>query len=137
MNKVAVNIYSVMDALDLQSDFLSFFVLLSTGEILLLTEEEKKKRPPSPALYAEISLPIDTLDLLHSFCELLEEDFRDHLLPYVEEEHLDLLFSFFQQYQLEDAWLLYKEDKLREFAIQWCEEHEIPYVEEPIEEEDW
>lgn len=41
---------------------------------------------------------------------------------------VDLKKDRIRRYNIEDEWYKYKEERLKELAIRWCEENEIDYV---------
>lgn len=149
----AVNINDLVDAFDLQSAFLVFFLDKNTGELIPLTEEEIAsiesgdlsedvafmKEILSSERYLEIP-DIDKKALMEEFCSFIEDiEIQNALLEGVDEQ--DAFTSFNTKvhfYQLEEDWFVFIEDRLTDIAIGWCEENALSYVDSPREEKaDW
>ena len=130
-----VNLNDLMDALDLQSEFLSFFVDVSTGEILPLVEEEKEGLQKD--LFKEISLDIDQGVIGKNFCKEVDDaELKELFLSRLQEENgLEAFLVAVQMHQKEEDWLQYIEKCLKEIAIAWCEENGLLYKDIPREEE--
>lgn len=131
----SIDLNDLMDAIDLRSEFLSFFVDLSSGEIVALLEEEKKGIHPN--LFHEITIEVDKPKMMEEFCLTLEEeDLKNLLLGYLQgEDGVDQFLFAVQVNQLEDLWLQYMEERLKNTAISWCKEKGLSYVDRPREED--
>ena len=70
-------------------------------------------------------------DAMRRFVEILsKESFADELRKCVHGPNAFRDFSkFIRRHGLEAQWLEFKQDAARSVAIQWCEEHNVPYKE--------
>lgn len=138
-NMKPINLTELIEAFDLQSDFLSFYVNLKSGEIVSVTEEEM----------AAIEYDDDGEPELNKAKEILDSDdyisipSRWELNKY--EIMADFVFSLedisiqkilaraikgkgafgrfhtaIQAYKIENQWHEYQHDRLEEMAIDWC-----------------
>ncbi len=149
----AVNINDLVDAFDLQSTFLVFFLDKNTGELISITEEEITaiesgdlsedlafmKDILSSERYLEIP-DIDKKALMEEFCSFVEDiEMKNALLEGIDEQDAFTAFNTkVHFYQLEEDWFVFIEDRLTDIAIGWCEENALPYIDVPREEKaDW
>lgn len=149
----AVNINDLVDAFDLQSAFLVFFLDKNTGEVIPLTGEEidaiEKGEAVGELGFAKevissdqfVELPeLNKKALIEEFCSFIEDaEMQKALLQGVEEEEAFTMFNTkVHFYQLEEDWFAFVQDRLAEMAIDWCKQNSISYIDVPREEKaDW
>ena len=153
-----VKLEEIIDGLESQSDESSSFLNKKTGEVVFITDEElntaEENEPiedfpdwqQDPVRIAKeiiaetgdyISLPtkfeIDEYRVMERFCLSLDDP-----------EMSDLLYSLIKgsgafrrfkdaihKYDIADEWYSYRNNALKEIAIEWCREHDIEiYVDE-------
>lgn len=155
--KNAVDLKKLIDEMDMQFESIKTYVNKNTGEIVSVSSdklrdiEDGEIVPPYTGfpdwekeelelceeiidsdLYIEIpsKYEIDEYSIMEDFC-LLQEDAKisDELYRSIKGKGA---FSRFKdrirRYNIEDEWYKYKEERLKELAIRWCEENEIDYV---------
>jgi hypothetical protein len=144
----AININELIEALDLQSEFLIFFLDEKTGEILTLTDEEVasgKKGKVDPLSYEimtserYIRLPeLDKKKMMMEFAlDLDDQEIREELLVGIDDEGAFARFNVAaHMHQLEGLWLPFIQKKLKDVAIGFCVKHNIRYVDKK-EDIDW
>lgn len=149
-----VKLDEIIDGLESQSDESRSFLNKKTGEIVLITDEElnaaEENEPiedfpdwqQDPVRIAKeiiaetgdyISLPtkfdIDEYRVMERFCLSMDDP-----------EMSDLLYSLIKgsgafrrfkdaiyRYGIEDEWHSYRNNALKEIAIEWCREHGIEF----------
>ena len=147
-NAKPVDLNELIDALDLQSDFLSFFLHKESGEIITLTEDEiadveegrfsssdeellfAKEVLSDSGRYIELPWNLDKQGMMEEFCRSLDnEESKEALLELI--QNADAFGHFntaVHLYQVEDSWLEYIHEKLKVVAIEWCKENNLNYV---------
>ena len=157
-NAKIVDLNELIEALDLQSDFLSFFLDKDTNEIITLTEDEiadveegnfsldreelvfAKEVLDFPDRYLELPWNLNKKGLMEEFCLSLDnEESKEALLELIQEADAFGQFNTaVYLHQVEDQWLAYIHGKLKVIAINWCKENNLSYT-EALEEEiaDW
>lgn len=157
-NAKSVDLNELIDALDLQSDFLSFFLDKDTKEIITLTEDEiadveegtfsmdneelifAKEVLSSSDRYIELPWNLDKQGMMEEFCLSLDnEESKEALLELIQSADA---FGHFNTavhlYQVEDQWLEYIHAKLKAVAIGFCRENNLDYADSLKEEvSDW
>jgi hypothetical protein len=155
-----VKLDTIMDALEMADDSISSYLDVETGAVLTITEEEFELAE-EPELEDEdlpdwqretvtlarsiqqhegkryLALPgkfdIHEWAIMDRFSETIEDmrvrnDFRNGI-------HGAGAFRLFKhlltEYNLWDAWNEFKQAELRQIAIDWCEEHNIPLRQTP------
>ncbi len=144
----AINLNELVEALDLQSEFLIFFLDEKTGEILTLTDEEVasgKKGEVDPVAYEIITskryirLPtFEKKEVMEEFALGIEDqELREELLVGIDDEGAFSRFNVAaHMHQLEGLWLPFIQKKLKDIAIAFCVKHDIRYVDKE-EDMDW
>jgi hypothetical protein len=150
-----VKLSDLIEGMDFQSDERSAFLNLTTGEVVSVTDEELRAAENDapledfPAwqhdamrLAGEIvetdqyrPLPdkfeINEYRIMERFCSSVDdEDMREDLYNAI---HGRGAFRYFKdkihEYGIAEDWYRYRDDALREIAIDWCAAHNIPYTE--------
>jgi len=153
---VTVRLKDIIEALEMQVDEYSSFLDLDTGKVehvshsLLNDAEEFEEEDESPDL-PEWQLPeweaakkivfsdrfeklptkhdIHEWDIMRRFAEEVDsEESRDDLLFVI---HGAGAFRNFRhalkRHSIEKDWYAFRDEALRDIAIEWCEENEIPW----------
>ena len=153
-----VDLNELIEALDLQSDFLSFFLDKDKGEIITLTEDEiaeveegkfslkdeclvfAKEVLSNAERYIELPWNLDKKKMMEEFCLSVDnEASKEALLELIESADA---FGHFNTavhlYQVEEAWLEYIHGVFKVIAIEWCKENDLEYRESSEKEvADW
>jgi len=148
-----VNLPDIIDALEMQSDERRAYLNVTTGEVVTMTDEELGLDDElSDALdestdddesemneLAEsenyLQLPdqfeIDEYGMMESFClSLTDEHLRNTLYNAIKGSGAFRRFKDnIGRLGIEEDWYKYREQRFKDIAIDWCKEHEIPYVE--------
>lgn len=96
-NMKPINLIELIEAFDLQSDFLSFYVNLRSGEIVSVTEEEI-----AAVEYEDINIQ-----------KVLDRAIKG-------KGAFGRFHTAIQAYKIENQWYEYQHDRLKEMAIDWC-----------------
>jgi hypothetical protein len=151
---VTVRLQDIIDALEIQFDESSYFLNLNTGQVEtvsndLLSEAEESidSEPDLPEWQKaewEIAKQIVSTDcfrrlptkfdvhewaIMEEFSLSVESDkIREDLLHAI---HGRGAFRYFkdliQRYRIEQAWFSFRGEALKQIAIDWCEEQNIPW----------
>lgn len=148
-----VDLNELVDAMGLQSDFLTFFVEKGSGEIATVTGEEIERieagqKGEELEMAREVLLSgryvelpeVDKRELMEEFCfSLGEGELQESLLEVARQEGA---FEYFGTttylYQKEEEWLSYIQEALEKKARAWCEENGVRFKVAPRKERpDW
>ena len=142
----AINLNELIEALDLQSEFLVFFLDEKTGEILTLTGEEVASGKSDPVAheivtsdrYIPLPTDLDKKGMMMEFASKVEdEEIQKDLLQGIDDEGAFSRFNVAaHMHQVEGLWLPFIQKKLKDRAIAFCKEHGVRYVDRE-EEIDW
>jgi hypothetical protein len=154
---IRVKLDDIIEGLELQSDESSWFLNKKTGEVVLMTdyamqaaeddeplEELEDWERDLVAIAREIlaetgqyiSLPtkfdIDDYSIMERFCMSLDnEEISDILCDLISGSGAFQRFkNAIYKYGVEDEWYKYRDNALKEIAIEWCRENKIEFDEE-------
>lgn len=135
-----VNLVELIDALDMQSDHLSFYVNRTSGELLSLTEIEEMEQDYESKLDASIlnsdeyvSLPsrweLNKYEIMEDFVFSLEDSKMQEVLARSirGKGAFGRFHTAIQAYKIQDQWYEYQKDRLREIAVEWCQQNRLAY----------
>jgi hypothetical protein len=152
---VQVKLKDILEALEFLTDEGASYLNTMTGEVVYVTEEELRAaeeeeplenfpawqhdaiRIAGEILETDHYLPLPTKFDIHEyrimerFCYAVDdEDIRDDLCNAIRGRGA---FRYFKdkihEYGIADDWYTYRDEALREIAIDWCEENGIQYTE--------
>jgi hypothetical protein len=153
---IRVKLEDIIDGMECQSDESSSFLNTKTGEVVLMTDyamraaEDNEPLEEVPdwerelvgiagEIIAEtgqyIPLPtkydIDEYSIMESFCVSLEkQEIGDILYDLISGSGAFRRFKdAIHKYGVEDEWYKYRDNSLKEIAIEWCREHNIEFDE--------
>lgn len=134
---MTVKIDELVEALDMQSAFLQFFVDKSTGEILTLTQEEIEEKDSlatkvlKSSRYIPLPKDLDKKQIILEFTkEIEDEELRASLEADIDEEEAFSRFNVAAHfYQIEGRWLPFVQERLAKEAKAFCEKHSLPFQE--------
>ena len=132
-----IKINELVEALDIQSEFLQFFIDSKTGEIMTLTKEEIEEKDPlaqkllKEKRYLPLPKDLDKKQIILEFTKDIEdEELRGSSEAGIDEAEAFARFNVAAHfYQIENRWLPFVEEKLRKVAREFCEKHKLPFVE--------
>src|SRR5215467_13948685 len=150
-----VKLSDLIEGMDFQSDEQSSFLNVTTGEVVSITDEELRAAENDEPLgdfpewqHDAIRIARDIVETDHYLplpdrCEMYEysimerfchsvddDDMRDDLCDTIRGRGAFRRFKDrMQLYEMAEEWYRYRDAALREIAVAWCEEHEIPYDE--------
>src|SRR5215831_5525054 len=150
-----VKLTEIIEGMDFQSDERSSFLNLTTGDVVSITDEELRAvendaffgdfpdwqhdaiRIAGEILETDHYLPlpdrfeINEYRIMERFClSMDDDDLRDDLCDVIRGRGAFRRFKDrMQLYEMAEEWYRYRDEALREIAVGWCEEHEIPYNE--------
>jgi hypothetical protein len=151
-----VNLSDIIEGLEFQSDESSSFLNKKTGEVVLMTDyamraaEENEPLEEVPdwekelvsiarEILAEtgeyIQLPtkydIDEYSIMENFCMSLDKkEIGDILYDLISGSGAFRRFKdAVYKYGVEDEWLKYRDNAIKEIAIEWCRENNIEFEE--------
>ena len=152
-----VKLDEIIDGLESQSDESSSFLNKKTGEVVLMTDyvmqaaEDDEPLEDLPdwerdlvaiarEIIAEsgqyIQLPtkfdIDDYSIMERFCVSLDnQEISDVLYDLIKGSGAFRRFkNAIYRYEIEDEWYSYRNNALKEIAIEWCRENNIEFDEE-------
>ena len=152
-----VNLSDIIEGLEFQSDESSSFLNKKTGEVVLMTDyamraaEENEPLEEVPdwekelvsiarEILAEtgeyIQLPtkydIDEYSIMENFCMSLDKkEIGDILYDLISGSGAFRRFKdAVYKYGVEDEWNIYRDNAIKEIAIEWCRENNIEFDEE-------
>lgn len=153
---VRVKLSDIIEGLEFQSDESSSFLNKSTGEVILMTDyamraaEENEPLEDVPdwerelvatarEILAEtgqyIQLPtkydLDEYSIMESFCTSLDKkEIGDILYDLISGSGAFRRFKdAVYKYGVEDEWYKYRDNAIKEFAIEWCRQNNIEFEE--------
>jgi hypothetical protein len=152
-----VDLDDVLEALELRTRESNYFYYKKTGVVFMIMDDELRAAEEDydinefPEWKQEnikaaediistddyISLPddyeIDDYSIIEDFCYSIEnEELSEELLYAIRGSGAFRRFKEkIYQYDIEDQWYDYKEQRYRKIAIEWCEENNIEYQEKP------
>ena len=150
-----VKLKDIIEGLEFQSDEGASRLNTTTGEVVYVTDEELRAaeaeeplddfpaweheaiRIAGEILETDYYLPLPTKFDIHEyrimerFCRSVDhDDMRDDLCNAIRGRGA---FRYFKdkihEYGIADDWYRYRDEALREIAIEWCEENDIHYTE--------
>lgn len=151
---IRVKLADVIDGLESQSDECSSFLNKKTGEVVLITDEELAAAEDdepiedfpdwqqdqvriAKEIIAEagdyIPLPtkfdINEYSIMERFCVSLDDpEMSDLLYGLIKGSGAFRRFKdAIREYGIEDEWHSYRNDALKEIAIEWCRENDIQF----------
>ena len=152
-----VKLSEIIEGLEFQSDESSSFLNTKTGEVVLMTDyamraaEENEPLEDVPdwerdlvavarEILAEtgeyIQLPtkydIDEYSIMENFCTSLDkQEIGDILYDLISGSGAFLRFKdAIYKYRVEDEWFKYRDNAIKEIAIEWCRENNIEFDKE-------
>jgi hypothetical protein len=152
-----VKLSDIIDGLESQSDESSSFPDMKTGEVILMTDyamraaEENEPLEDVPDWERElvatardilaetgqyIQLPtkydLDEYSIMESFCMSLDKkEIGDILYDLISGSGAFRRFKdAVYKYGVEDEWYKYRDNAIKEFAIEWCRQNNIEFDEE-------
>jgi len=135
-----VDLVQLIDAFDMQSDHLSFYVNRTSGEILSLTESEEMEQDDESELDASVldsdkyvPLPspweFNKYGIMEEFAFSLEDNKMQEVLARAirGKGAFGRFHTAIQAYKIQDRWYAYQKDRLREIAVKWCHQNWLAY----------
>jgi len=151
-----VKLDDIIEGLELADDLTSFYVDVETGEVcslteddLLLADREETAREDRPAWQREalelarrvrqgegtryLALPskfdVHEWAIMDRFSQTLDDaDVRNDLRGGIRGAGAFRMFKrLLSEYDLWDAWNRFKQDELRQLAVEWCKAHGLTY----------
>jgi hypothetical protein len=153
--KVKVLLKDIVDALEMQMDDELSFVNLDTGEVHTLSravlseaEESDEEEPEEPELEDDewelakriiandrfVRLPtkfdIHEWSIMENFAFSLRSDrIREEILDSIHGAGAFRVFkSTIRRLKIEAEWFAFRDEALKEIAIDWCEEHHVEWA---------
>ncbi len=147
-----VRLKDIVDALQMQFDEMSSYVDTLTGKVHTVTldeiraaEEDEEEPDPDDEEFGipwricfvdktMLKLPdkreVDEWSIMEEFSESVKNArIRDELLNAI---HGTGAFRYFRdtvkRHRIEQEWYAFRDDALRQIAIDWCEDHDVPYT---------
>ena len=154
---IRVKLNDIIEGLEFQSDESSWFLNKKSGEVVLMTDYAMRAAEDDEPLedmddwernlvaiareiIAEtgqyISLPskfdIDEYSIVERFCMSLDnQKISDILYDLISGSGAFRRFKdAIHKYDIADDWYKYRNDELKEIAIEWCREHNIKFDEQ-------
>jgi hypothetical protein len=135
-----VDLAQLINAFDMQSDHLSFYVNRVSGELLSLTEIEEMEQDDESELNTSV-LDSDGYVPLPSRWELNKYEIMEDFVFSLEDPKMQEIlarairgkgaFGRFhtavQAYKIQNQWYEYQKDRLREIAVEWCHQNRLAY----------
>ncbi|MCL6589399.1 MAG: UPF0158 family protein [Firmicutes bacterium] len=153
-----VKLSLLLEHLDLPSDEFRSFLDRSTGEVVMVSNDELSRAEeigkdddsewPGAESFQDalaiikdeedqyVELPdqyeIDEYGIMEDFCfEISELKIRDPLLQAIKGKGAFRRFKDkVRNFGIEGQWRAFREQKLKEIAIEWCEDHQIPFTDD-------
>ncbi len=150
-----VKLTDIIEGMDFQSDEGRSYLNTATGEVISITDETLRaaeadeRLEDSPAWQQDtIRMAKDMLEhehylalpsrfdiyeyrIMERFCDAVDDDdIRNDLCHAIRGRGAFRRFKgMIQAYGMTEAWYRYRDATLREIAMVWCDEHDIPYPE--------
>ncbi len=135
-----VDLIQLVDAFDMQSDCISFYVNRTSGEILSLTEIEEMEQDDESELDASV-LDSDEYVPLPSRWELNKYEIMEEFVFSLEDSKMQEVLArairgkgafgrfhtAIQAYKIQDQWYEYQKNRLRKTAVEWCHHNGLAY----------
>lgn len=155
--EICVKLSDIIDGLESQSDETSSFLDKKTGEVILMTDyamraaEENEPIEEVPDWERELvtiareiiagtgqylQLPtkydLDEYSIMESFCTSLEnQKIGDILYDLISGSGAFRRFKdAVYKYGVENEWYAYRDNAIKDIAIEWCRQHDIEFEEE-------
>lgn len=152
-----VKLSDIVDGLESQSDESSSFLNKKTGEVVLITDEELRAAEENEPIedfpdwqqdqvriareiiaetgeYVELptKFDIDEYRIMERFCLSIEDvETSDALCDLIRGSGAFRRFKdALYRYGIEKAWYSYRDNALKEIAVEWCRENNIEFDEE-------
>ena len=150
-----VQLKDIVDALDMQLDEHSSYLDLDTGELLTVPDdllgdaeesdegegrdlsdweeeqwEDAKRIAKSDRIVAlPTKFDVHEWEIMKNFANSLDSSkIRDQLLHAIHGSGAFRMFKdTIRRHNIESQWFDYREEALKEIAIEWCEEHNLSY----------
>jgi len=153
---ITIKLKDIIDEMEIQSDFHSSYLNKKTGEIVMVTndhfqvaedEDDLSDYPEweqeAIKLAGEVLEPDDYIELptkfdiheysiMEKFClSLNDEELSDKMYHSIKGKGAFQRFKDnIYEYGIEEDWFKYRREAFKRIAIDWCEDNNIPYVEE-------
>lgn len=153
---ITVKLKDIIDEMEIQSDFHSSYLNKKTGEIVMVTDdyfrvaededdlsdypewEQEAIKLAGEVLESDdyIELPtkfdINEYSIMEKFClSLNDEELSDKMYHSIKGKGAFQRFKDnIYEYGIEEDWFKYRREAFKRIAIDWCEDNNIPYVEE-------
>ena len=153
---ITVKLKDIIDEMEIQFDFHSSYLNKKTGEIVMVTDDHFRVAEDEDDLsdYSEweqeaiklagevlesddyIELPtkfdIHEYSIMEKFClSLNDEELSDKMYHSIKGKGAFRRFKDnISEYGIEEDWFKYRREAFKRIAIDWCEDNNIPYVEE-------
>jgi len=151
---IRVKLHDIIEGLEFQSDESSSFLNTKTGEVILMTDyamqaaedDEPLEELPdwerdlvaiAGEILAEtgqyIPLPtkydIDEYSIMENFCMSMDkQEIGDILYDLISGSGAFRRFKdAIYKYSVEEEWFKYRDNAIKEIAIEWCREHNIEF----------
>jgi hypothetical protein len=139
-----VKLEDIIDGLEMQTDESTSYLNIKTGEVAIVSDEESSaaEEDKSVDLFPEwqheliskakeilysndyISLPskfdVHEYSIMEKYCLSIDDDQIRDILYY----------SNIYEYNLEEEWYKFRDEAIKQIAIEWCEDNGINYIEE-------
>lgn len=153
---ITVKLKDIIDEMEIQFDFHSSYLNKKTGEIVMVTDdyfrvaEDEDDLSDYPEweqeaikLAGEVSESDDYIELptkfdiheysiMEKFClSLNDEELSDKMYHSIKGKGAFQRFKDnIYEYGIEEDWFKYRREAFKRIAIDWCEDNNIPYVDE-------
>ena len=149
-----IQISDIIEALEMQSDNIRAYLNIKTGEIVTVTDEElalnegelfdtldesteENAEATQDILESEdfIQLPdkfdINEYGIMEEFClSLTNDNLRETISNVIKGSGAFRRFKDnIRRFGIEEKWYRYRDQKMKEIAIEWCQENKVPFVE--------
>ena len=158
--KATVKLGAIVDAMEMQSDATHQYLHVPTGEFLAVTDEEfffaeedeplddlpdwqrdevedaKKILESDEYLQVPDKFEINEYKIMERFCFTIDDDeISDDLYHAIKGKGAFRRFKDkILYYGIEQDWYQYRDDTFYEIAREWCEDNEIPFVDDRLKE---
>ncbi|TEB11207.1 hypothetical protein Psfp_04004 [Pelotomaculum sp. FP] len=150
---IVVNLDEIIRGMEFQSDQMRSFLNLKTGEVVSITDEEFRAAEEDKSLEKfpdwqreniviaqeileedyYISLPtefdIHEYNIMESFCLSIDDDKLQNIMcsSIIGSGAFRRFKDNIHRYHIEDDWYKYRDEAIKQIAIEWCEDNEIKY----------
>jgi hypothetical protein len=151
-----VKLEDIIDGLEMQTDESTSYLNIKTGEVAIVSDEESSaaEEDKSVDLFPEwqheliskakeilysndyISLPskfdVHEYSIMEKYCLSIDDDqIRDILYYSIKGSGAFRRFKDnIYEYNLEEEWYKFRDEAIKQIAIEWCEDNGINYIEE-------